>query len=649
MKFIKSKIGIRFFCALLLVFLFLSPGIASAEVLGDFGGGQGVSSSGWFSNLIGKMLSPFTGAAEWAANAVISTVLMLFFALSGILLTWAMACVDLATSSVLLDEVFFSDAALAGINTGWGLVRDFVNMFFILILVFLAIATILRINKFSDKRLLFFVIFAALLVNFSKPITIFVIDVSNLAMTFFIDNIQSANVSYSTTLLKNMDFKDALWADIKGGDMEIARYIGLIVGAAFKFILAVMLFVLALSLVIRIVALWVLIILSPLAFFGIALPGTFLSALKDGWVKKLVYWCFFGPVLLFFLWLSLVMVDAITTTVNTPGLQKELKFEGLDFGEATKTFVVGAMKITIPYVAAIYMLFYGYSLTKSMSAGVGNSVLGLMNKGQGFMSRWGKRGAAVAGTLATGGLGYLGYKNYQAAKTGLQERETGAPIALTKADKEKKQKKRVANWAGRSQQFESGEVNEQLKEWDEKGAPTEDQLREQMSKGNKAAALKLANEGKLSVERGDYGYAMELLKNNPKLAQRFQASAKKKNLHAKLEYDIGQAISRDEAQKQRQLSSTEKQDIRAKTYRNAIEKIDLAQIAEQDLGFHKSEDFQRIMKERVAAGKETIQKLKDVKMSGEKKDVWSEARYFAPGGADLTAQEERDAMRNMNS
>ena len=626
MKFIKSKKRTKLLFAVLLVLVFLGPRVVYGG--GDLG--EVPEGGGFWGSIVSGILKPFVGAAEFVINGAVSAVLQLFFAFAGFLLTWAMAAVDLATSSVLLDQVFFSPAAQNGINAGWGLVRDFVNMFFILILVFLAIATILRINKFSDKRLLFFVIFAALLVNFSKPITIFVIDISNLAMAFFIDNIQAANTSYSTTLLKNMDFKDALWADIAGGDMDMARYIGMLVGAAFKFILAVMLFVLAIALIVRIIALWVLIVLSPLAFFGIALPGTFLSGLKDGWVKKLVYWCFFGPVLLFFLWLALVMVDAVTQTINTPGLQSELKFEGLDFGEATKTFILGALRITIPYIAAIYMLFYGYSLTKSMSAGVGNSVLGLMNRGQGFMSRWGKRGAAVAGTMATAGLGYLGYKQYQAAKTGLAQNER---IPFTEASRKKADAKRTARWAGRGKPYSAGEVNEQLKNWDETGAPTVDELQKELESGKgvkrQAAALRLAKEGEL--RREDYQRAMQAFKNNPQLAQRFQQSAKKHNLYAKLEYDIDQAISREKASLGgAPVGATKEQEIRDEAYNKALEGMSLAKIKDQDINFHKSAEFRAHMRKRIASGSETVENLRKQDMGGDIKREWERQRWFAP-------------------
>lgn len=652
MKFIKTKKGMLAIGILFSVSILLSPSISDAWTWG-----------GVFNSTVGAILKPVTGTLAFAADAAITGTLKLLLMFSGVMLAWAMATLDLATSSVLLDEVFFSDAAIAGLNTGWGLVRDFVNMFFILILVFLAIATILRINKFSDKRLLFFVIVAALLVNFSKPITIFIIDVSNLAMTFFIDNIHAANTSYSATLTHNMDFTKAL--DGKFNGKETMHYVGMMIGIIFKFILAVMMFVLAISLIIRIVALWVLIILSPLAFFGIAMPGTFLSTLKDGWVKKLVYWCFFGPILLFFLWIALVMVSAISTTI-TNSTEPSLSFQGMDFGEASTTFMVGAMKVTIPYVAAIYMLFYGYSLTKSMSAGVGSSVLGVMNKGQGFMSRWGKRGAAVAGTMATAGLGYVGYKNYQAAKQGLNERETGSPIALTKADREKAQKKRVAGYAGKTNQFEAGEVNDQMKDWDEKGAPTTKELKDSLKTGKRgvkeqAAALRLAKEGDIDSEA--YRNSMAVLQNNPKLTQRFEQNAKKHNLNAKLEYDVEQQIAKARAQiNGRDISPDQRKKIKTDTYSEALEGMSLAKIKDQDINFHKNPEFQKHMKGRVASGKESIENLRKLDMSGDKKEVWKDAGWFADTESlspeqkrnarmnrDITPEQERDAMRDMNN
>jgi len=620
MKFIKSKKTILAIGLLLLVFMLVFPAVTHAtEEWGSYLNNGGIESEDTIS--VGYI-------ADW----IITGVLELFNAFAGFLLNFSISAVNLTTSSALFDDVFFSPFAIDGINEGWALVRDFVNMFFILILVFLAIATILRINKFSDKRLLFFVIFAALLVNFSKPITVFLIDISNLAMSFFIQNLRIANEGYGEILMTNMKMQEVYKVEIKGSDL--ARYVALVTGAAFKFILAIMLFVLAISLVIRMIALWVLIILSPLAFFGIALPGTFLSALKDGWIRKLVYWCFFGPILLFFLWLALVVVSAVAQSVDASD-NPFLTFQNMDYGNAGITFIVNALRITIPFIAAVYMLFYGYNLTKSMSAGVGGSVLGLMNKGQGFMSRWGKRGAAVAGTMATGGLGlgaYLGYKagsnyakdRYGSAKAGLTQRYTD------KRDKAKK--KTTARFAGKMDEYEATEANEQLKKWEEQGAPDEAKLKE-LSKSGKgperaAALLRLAKDGK--VNKDDYANAMGALANNPKLMQRFSDSVNKKNLGAKLEYEIDKQVNSERMSQGGQIDQGRINEIRTSKYSEAMDKMKLKDIGEQDVQFHMSPEFEAIMKERVRSGRETVKKIKDQDVPAEVKRVWEGKGWFAP-------------------
>ena len=61
----------------------------------------------------------------------------------------------------------------------WRLIRDFANIWFILILLFIAIGTILRAQSYQAKKLLPTLIMVALVINFSLPITGFIIDISN--------------------------------------------------------------------------------------------------------------------------------------------------------------------------------------------------------------------------------------------------------------------------------------------------------------------------------------------------------------------------------------------------------------------------------------------------------------------------------------
>ena len=63
---------------------------------------------------------------------------------------------------------------------GWGAVRDVANIFFILMLLYVAIKTVLSLNVTDNKRLVGVIIIVALLINFSLFTTKVVIDASNI-------------------------------------------------------------------------------------------------------------------------------------------------------------------------------------------------------------------------------------------------------------------------------------------------------------------------------------------------------------------------------------------------------------------------------------------------------------------------------------
>lgn len=582
--------------------------------------------------------------------SVLFAVLGWLDGLMGLFLAVAIAVIDLVTSSTLFDEVFFSPQAVGALNITWGLVRDFVNMFFILILVFLAIATILRINKYSDKRMLLYVIMAALLVNFSMPITMIVIDASNLAMGFFIDNINTASGSYANALLNNMEFSEAL--DSTTTD-NIETGVAVMVAIIFKFILAFMLFVLGITLVIRLVAFWVLIILSPLAFFAMALPGTMISKIKDGWVSKLVGWALYGPVMLFFFWIAIVMVTALSDSIEGSTAESAIQLEEVTISEEEDTFIVGAFRILIPFSATVYLLFYGYSLSRSMAAGVGGAAASVLNRGTNWMRKGAGVGAAV-GTL--GGTAWLAGQ-YKAAREGVSQRSSFLGVPMTKQAREDRHKKRVARYAGKTPQYQTSQINDQLKSWDEKGAPSVDNLKS-MVKGDRkaspaekqAAALRLAKEG--DVDSETYRSAMASLGKNPKLEARFKDQARKHNRHAMIDYDVQKAIKEQEKSGNR-LSAQQRNELRQTEFNKHLEKMDLSKIGEQDSNFHESPEFEGYMKKKVAKGDWTEDTLKKQNISAEKRAIWRRKNFFAGGssgtGGGMSEGEAQDSMRDMNS
>ena len=68
----------------------------------------------------------------------------------------------------------------------WGIVRDIVNIFFIVSLVYIGIMTILGIHASENKKMVGMVVLIALVINFSLFTTKIVIDASNIMAKGFL-------------------------------------------------------------------------------------------------------------------------------------------------------------------------------------------------------------------------------------------------------------------------------------------------------------------------------------------------------------------------------------------------------------------------------------------------------------------------------
>jgi len=484
---------------------------------------------------------------------------------------------DLMLDPLVYEKVFFSPVAIEAIKSTWGVVRDFFNMFFMLIILLVAIGTILRINKFSDKKIILNVVLAALLINFSLPITMIFIDISQLAMTFFMEGVSQEGLKFTNQVSDQINL-NSIW---QGEFSEsLGYFVNLIFAIIFLLIMSMMIAILAISLIVRMVAYWVLLILSPMAMFGIALKGTGLGAEKmtSSWIEKISYYSFFGPALIFFLWIALHLIS-VTSELTLNSQYFKTAFDVSSYSE-TKLGIMGqvsvsALGILVPFVVAIYLLFYGYDLSKKMSSG---AVGGLMNWGSKKMDSWGKTwgrraaiGTAAVGTLGVAPAAYHGYKNQlqpriSGAAAGFRDKDRAwyNPLgwAKTSSKQEELRKERKSDWAARTggeetynkhereRSKERSRVNEQLKKWDDLGAPSAGELKEKMEKGSsierKAAAMRLAKEGKLE-NKDDFEKAMSAIgtgkKKDPVLEAKLRNTAKEKNVYAMMEYDTDRATT----------------------------------------------------------------------------------------------------------
>ncbi len=309
------------------------------------------------------------------------------------------------------------------VQAGWEITRNLANMGFILILVFIGLATILRIKDYEAKKLLPTLIIVALLINFSPVIVGFVVDISNIITNFFLNLGSWESTATAWSMIWNY-FKDAfaimtqmgqIWAVI--GNIIGTIILGVVLICFFGYSAWIYLLVAAL-LVVRIIVLWILMILAPLAFLFYVLPAG--KKLAKEWWQQLVQWAILAIPLGFFLFLSFKVLEATTRSqIEGAGFFKVANLKasttaavinvpGIDFGNFTSQLANAFGVMLVPLVS-IVILHIGYKLSKSYMPAAAKGIISGIEKG--FKMAAGAAlvvatGGAAAG-LAAGGLGKL--------------------------------------------------------------------------------------------------------------------------------------------------------------------------------------------------------------------------------------------------
>ncbi len=193
------------------------------------------------------------------------------------------------------------------IETGWTLIRDFANIGFILGLVYIGLATALGIVGFQTKKIFGWLLLMALVINFTPLICGIIVDASNLVGKFFMEGM--ANWS---TLIDVFSIHGGALMRMLLGPPSIQSILIFLSLIAFGFIAGFTLLIFAFLLLVRIVAIQILVILSPLAFLARIFPKT--KSYFDTWWNQFLQWSFIGAIGGFFLYLSRVALYQAKTT-----------------------------------------------------------------------------------------------------------------------------------------------------------------------------------------------------------------------------------------------------------------------------------------------------------------------------------------------
>ena len=305
------------------------------------------------------------------------------------------------------------------VTQGWGIVRDLCNMFFVLILLIIAFGTILHSKSYNIKSLFTSVLFAAVLINFSKTICGIFIDVSQVVTLTFVAGFQDMAGGNFTNMLgiePMLKLSTANLASKTTGDglTLTSLVISYLLALVFALIALVVMVAMLMTFVIRMVYIWIYIILSPLAYLLNAIPSG--KSYAKQWWSRFSKEVVVAPILAFFIWLALSTLGTYADPAdpNAPGAQSanqqfstDFRFSNIRTEPGSEITVsdtqAGSAGHILRFIVSLGMLIGGLTIAKSVGAGASSaagSALGRINKGKGWVTSKARKAGRYAGQKA---------------------------------------------------------------------------------------------------------------------------------------------------------------------------------------------------------------------------------------------------------
>lgn len=403
----------------------------------------------------------------------------------------------------------------------WKQVRDLLNIAFILVLLYSAFCTILQIEKYSYKKLLLNLVIMALLVNFSFPITRFIIDTSNVLMYTITQTLLGTYASSTLGVISGNTGIGQIMHPAEGATITF-----LIAAIIFSFILAITLLAVGILLVIRMIALALLIIFSPLAFVSTILSDT--GGYSTKWWDNLFKYSFFGPIMIFVIYIATQMMGAMSSS--------QIDFAAMAQKDTISPQTIGIMAY---FAMPIVLLWMGIGMAASMSGAAGSAV---MSGAQKFMKGAGKKFS-----------GFNAIKKQYDAFAGARKKREEAKAKNRFGGKvgdfaNKAQDTVIAGIPGvggaakkRLAELEKKKIQEIRDEWKKNGGATDveiaDSLNNHDSAKRKAAAMEAAEKNGFTG-LPQYKQALNAIKGDPVYEKLFESKIKDKHVKFAIDEEI---------------------------------------------------------------------------------------------------------------
>lgn len=330
-------------------------------------------------------------------------ILVVYFIGPG-LATWALSISSYFMSIVIQLSLNSTAYALTFLTEGWVIVRDLANMAFIFILIYLALTIMFQADTAGTLKTLAIVVVVALLVNFSFFFTRVIIDTGNIIAVQFYNALPnygltgvSGNIKdlggslmgafQAQTLLSNSTFSLVYKATQQSSISTIIVYSVVFLSMAAMMWMMFFAFIqVGIKFMLRIVALWLVLIASPLAFVARTIPKT--KTYFSQWLDMLIRFSLYPAV---FLFIFFILTKLTTNLVGTGGtglfgsiLNSASPYSaGAILGEQATlsiTSVIASVAIRMGFIIAL--LYIGLKVSEWVvkeGSGMANAVTGTIS------------------------------------------------------------------------------------------------------------------------------------------------------------------------------------------------------------------------------------------------------------------------------
>jgi hypothetical protein len=327
------------------------------------------------------------GALTAIPTLIVIIPLSIFALVSGFGATLAGELLLYITSGKAVPYSYTNPDTNELLKIGLDITRPFANVIIVIFLVVIALSIALRVEGYGTKKTFFKLILVALLVNFTTVFMGLIVDASNIIVNYFLQAMGAGwngVVEKAVETVKSLLPSNRSWTSYFniGNQIElIGKVLSLTVG---NVILMLILGLWSLVFILRYVAIWFLVILSPLAFVFSILPAT--NGLWKQWYDNFIAWVLVGVNASFFLYIA----DRFALAVNSMPLEE--------------TNIIGAtIKSILPIIFYCVSFIFTLSALPKQVESVGNAFKKAGYKIRDLGIKGIRRSFSAAGDLAKSG------------------------------------------------------------------------------------------------------------------------------------------------------------------------------------------------------------------------------------------------------